>query len=351
MSMNGIDVSGWQTGIDLSKVPCDFVIIKATQGTNFISGEFEKQYKQAKAAGKKLGVYHYASGGGAINEADHFLKTIGNKVGEAILVLDWEAGQNPYVNNVAYAKQWLDYVYEKTGARAFVYTGKSLSRTLNWSLIAKNHPLWVAQYANNDIVNGYQSNPWTDDKGTGAWKNPTIYQYTSTGRLSGYGGDLDLDIAYMTKAEWDAYAKGKNVTKTETSGKSENVSDLVYNTMLGKYGDGDSRRKALGSRYSEVQALINHIASASTETLVKETLEGKYGNGDMRKIILGSRYKEVQNKINKTKTASAQYYTVKSGDTLSDIAQKHGTTISQLQTWNNIKNASLIYVGTRIRVK
>ena len=32
MSMNGIDISSWQTGIDLSKVPCDFVIIKATEG-------------------------------------------------------------------------------------------------------------------------------------------------------------------------------------------------------------------------------------------------------------------------------------------------------------------------------
>ena len=26
--LNGIDISSWQTGIDLSVVPCDFVVIK-----------------------------------------------------------------------------------------------------------------------------------------------------------------------------------------------------------------------------------------------------------------------------------------------------------------------------------
>ena len=31
MTMNGIDIASHQTGIDLGKVPCDFVIAKATQ--------------------------------------------------------------------------------------------------------------------------------------------------------------------------------------------------------------------------------------------------------------------------------------------------------------------------------
>ena len=36
-SMNGIDISAWQENIDLSKVPCDFVIVKATEGTGYTS--------------------------------------------------------------------------------------------------------------------------------------------------------------------------------------------------------------------------------------------------------------------------------------------------------------------------
>ncbi len=34
MAMNGIDISNYQRGLDLAKVPCDFIICKATEGTN-----------------------------------------------------------------------------------------------------------------------------------------------------------------------------------------------------------------------------------------------------------------------------------------------------------------------------
>lgn len=74
MSMKGIDVSGWQKGIDLSKIDCDFVIVKATQGTGFTSEDYERQAKQAKSLGKKLGIYHYANGSGAKAEAEFFRK-------------------------------------------------------------------------------------------------------------------------------------------------------------------------------------------------------------------------------------------------------------------------------------
>ena len=168
--------------------------------------------------------------------------------------------------------------------------------------------------------------------------------------------------------------------------------------MQGKYGDGDARKAALGTRYDEVQNMINHIATASASTLANEVKAGKYGNGDIRKTVLGSRYTEVQNIVNagskksndeianeviagkwgdgntrKSKlqaagydyntiqnlvnkklgvtSSSKQYYTIQSGDTLSGIAAKYGTSVSQLQAWNGIKNANLIYAGQKIRVK
>ena len=31
MALNGIDISNWQSGINLAVVPCDFVVIKATE--------------------------------------------------------------------------------------------------------------------------------------------------------------------------------------------------------------------------------------------------------------------------------------------------------------------------------
>ena len=59
--MNGIDISSYQTGIDLSKVPCDFVIIKATGGTGYVNPDCDRVFKQALALGKKIGVYHFAN--------------------------------------------------------------------------------------------------------------------------------------------------------------------------------------------------------------------------------------------------------------------------------------------------
>nr|WP_302053292.1 LysM domain-containing protein [Bacillus haynesii] len=46
-----------------------------------------------------------------------------------------------------------------------------------------------------------------------------------------------------------------------------------------------------------------------------------------------------------------QYYTIKSGDTLSGISKRFNKSIQTLQNWNGIKNANKIYAGQKIRVK
>ena len=122
MTMNGIDVSNWQAGINLAAVPADFVIMKATQGTNYISPDCDRQYQQAKKAGRLLGVYHYVAGGNAIAEADYFVNNIKGYIGEAILVLDWEIEQNHAWGNYEYLKQVARRVKERTGVIPIIYS-------------------------------------------------------------------------------------------------------------------------------------------------------------------------------------------------------------------------------------
>lgn len=206
MALNGIDISSWQAGIDTAKVPCDFVIIKATQGISYVNPDCDRAYQQAKALGKLLGVYHYASGGGAAAEAEYFLKNIEGYLKEAILVLDWEEQENAaWSQGVTYAKAFLDYIKSKTGIAPLIYMSKSVCRQYNWANVATEYGLWAAQYPNDNLT-GYQSNPWTDGAGWGAWGSPAIYQYTSSGSLSGWNGKLDLNIAYMDHAAWKQYA-------------------------------------------------------------------------------------------------------------------------------------------------
>ena len=213
--MNGIDIASYQTGIDLSVVPCDFVIVKATEGVNYTNPDFSRAYTQAKEQNKLIGIYHYVNGAGATAEADYYLSVVGDRVGDAILVLDWEQGGNRAFGNVSYAKQWLDHVYSKTKVRPLIYMSKSVTYGYDWSAVAPNHGLWVAQYADTNPTN-YQNNPWTDTNGYGAWSSPVIFQYTSTGRLSGWSGNLDLNLAYMDATAWSKYAQGDNYVAPET---------------------------------------------------------------------------------------------------------------------------------------
>ena len=65
-------------------------------------------------------------------------------------------------------------------------------------------------------------------------------------------------------------------------------------------------------------------------------------------MVLGSRYNKVQAIVN---GSSSVTYTVKSGDTLSGIASKYGTTYQKLAQINGIKNPNLIHVGQVINIK
>lgn len=51
-----------------------------------------------------------------------------------------------------------------------------------------------------------------------------------------------------------------------------------------------------------------------------------------------------------TNNSSYIEYTIKKGDTLSEIAKEHGTTVKKLQSINSIKNANKIYAGDTIKI-
>ena len=55
-------------------------------------------------------------------------------------------------------------------------------------------------------------------------------------------------------------------------------------------------------------------------------------------------------KPTKPKSKTSKDYTIKSGDTLSQIAKKNNTTVDKLASLNDIKDAQKIYVGTKIKL-
>lgn len=204
--MNGIDISSYQAELNAGIVPSDFVIIKATEGTNYINPTWEEQAKQVIQTNKLLGFYHFANTGNTITEADFFISVVKNYIGKAVLVLDFEAGAINAWGNVG-ARQFLNRVKEKTGINLMIYMSAEVTRQFNWSTISNTNPLWVAQYASMNPT-GYQSEPWTDGKGYGAWSSAAIHQYSSAGSLANWNGNLDINLAYINANQWRSLAGG-----------------------------------------------------------------------------------------------------------------------------------------------
>lgn len=296
MTMKGIDISDYQRGLDLGAIDYDFVFCKATEGTNIINDTCDPFIQKAIGMGKLWGFYHFMGKADPIAQADFFYENCKNYFGRGVPMLDYEDYGRIGTDK---AKQFLDRIYELTGVRCIVYISRSVCTEEDWREIAPNHGLWVSQYANNNVT-GYQDSPWLPSGGFGAWETCVLHQYTSHGRIDGYGGNLDLDIAYMDADAWARYAKPStcNAQYVASNTPSGSAADIAADVMRGKYGNGNERKAKLGARFDDVQNLINRAATASADDLASDVLNGVFGNGDTRSAILADRYDDVQARVN-----------------------------------------------------
>ena len=319
--LKGIDISHHQKGIDLGAINTDFVICKATEGNGYTDEMCDTFYQKAKSLGKKLGVYHFARpdlGNTAIAEADWFVKETLGYHKEAMLILDWESGD---LSNVSWAKAWLDRVHEKTGVKPLIYMSESPAKHYDWSSVANaDYGIWIAKYGPN---NGEPNNP----PAVNNWSFIAMWQYTSKGRLQGYCSNLDLNYFYGDTTAWDKYAGGSpSSSKPSNTVERPSTSETIYTVVSGDTLSGIASK--YGTTYQKL-AEYNGIA-------------------DPNKIYPGQQIKIPRNG---NQGSSAVYYTVASGDNLTKIANKYGTTVNQLVSWNNIANPNLIYPGQKLRVK
>lgn len=287
MALKGIDISNWQAGINLAAVApkVDFVIVKATEGIGFVDKQCDKFFQEAKRLGKKLGFYHFARTNNATAEADFFYNNTKNYFGEAIPILDWEVD-----DSVAWVNEFVNRIHELSGVWCWVYANPW---RFNQGTVNLNCGRWIAgyPYAITDVAYGIK-NPMPNSYKP---KNGLVcaWQFTSSCRIAGYNGTLDANVFYGDVAAWDAYCG-----KAASTSPDGSIAELAADVMLGKYGNGDERKKKLGDRYDEIQALINEVATASVDILANNVIAGKYGNGAIRKAILGAKYNDVQARVN-----------------------------------------------------
>ena len=125
-----------------------------------------------------------------------------------------------------------------------------------------------------------------------------IWQFTSSLIIPGFWEKLDGDIAYMDKDAWMKYANStdnqQNVDNSNSHEKT--IDDLVLETILGEYGNGEHRKNMLGKNYYPVQNRINELYK-----IANEVIDGKWGNGWNREQALngaGYSYEIVQRIVN-----------------------------------------------------
>lgn len=382
-----IDVSSWQGDINWVKTKDNIwlAIIRVQDGTYF-----DKKLSRNVQFCEQLDIPYYCYGfyrNGGATEAARMVsraKAAGAKSVRGY-ILDVEvSGQS--IANIKSAGNTL----AQTGLDNGVYIANHLYS--QYSSVAKQSWvkfIWIPTYGVNDGRAHSKPSHYCD-----------LWQFTSAGSVPGISGDCDCN-ALAGERTIESFTGPIKVETNPGVAADLNQPDyiLLGNTLAGEYGDNDDRKKNLGSRYEEIQALVNHVCTAKVSTLVEESLTGKYGNGDDRKRALGTRYDEVQAKINEklgvssksvTDVAneviagkwgngqsrinalnnagydadavqqkvnellgatSAVYYTVKYGDTLTSIASKYGTSYTKLAQMNDISDPNKIYVGQKIQVR
>lgn len=353
--MKGIDVSAHQGNINWDAVKAsgiEFAIIRIGYGQNSVDSKAIRNIEECIRVGMPFGVYVYSYAlniNNAINEANLVIKTLEpykNKVRFPVII-DMEDADGYKLRNGMPSNDTLVSIcekeclmFEEAGYYAAIYASKSWFDTKLNSSRLNRFDKWMAWWYS-------QASSKFDHNVYGMW------QYTSSGKVNGISGNVDMNESFKN---YPSIIGGESSTLIQPSIPTNNepignTLDLAVGVMNGEYGDGDVRKNNLGSRYNEVQDFINHIYSADANTLANEVKNGKYGNGETRKIILGSRYNEIQDIVNKTlNSSSSKTYTVKSGDTLSGIASKFGTTYQELAKKNGIANPNKIYPGQVLKI-
>ncbi len=196
----GIDVSRWQNVIDWQKVAAagaEFAIMKATEGSKYEDPTYATNLGGATVRGLSVGSYHVATPKATavdpVAEADHFVATARNGVGDILPVLDIEHTGGLSVPQLQdWVRAWVMRVKARTGVRPMIYASPYFWRTnlgdSHW-FADHGYPLWIAHWKVNkpDV-------PAANWGGRG-W---TFWQWTSSGRVHGITTNVDRDHFHGT---------------------------------------------------------------------------------------------------------------------------------------------------------
>lgn len=210
-----IDVSSWQTGINVTTSGAQVVVTKATEGIGYVNPDCDRVVQDALAAGQGVGVYHFAhTENDARREAQYFIDNTRGYVGKGIVpILDWEPSASW---NTDWALTWLQTVEAAWGTKPIIYMNQSTENAYDWSaVVSGNYGLWIAAYTLG-YTPVYGFNPPSAQPTLYHWPFAVAWQYTSTGYVGDWSGALDLSVVYGDLNTWYAYASSGQTAPNTT---------------------------------------------------------------------------------------------------------------------------------------
>ena len=303
---------------------------------------YRSQVSTGIAMGLRMHTYLWMQTAGnsmqTANMLNYFLPKIQTPKG-SIVALDYEDGAGPSAqsntDNVLYGMRRI----RDAGYTPVLYSGKYyIANHLQLDRILAEFPnsLWIASYADMQVRTSPLWGYFPSMPGVAIW------QFTSTGRAGGL--DYNVDLLGITQKGYKKGDAEKPVTKpeavkegieaNETPKKDISVGYTVKVNFSAKtWSNGASIPSWVkGKGYKVIQTSGNKVL-----------LEGIMSWIDRSNAEILQTSAQANTPVNNT-------YTVQSGDSLSAIAARFGTTIGALQSANSIRNANLIYPGQVLRV-
>ena len=183
---SGIDVSTWQKSIDWKTVAKNnhFAIIRAGYDTSGVDDYFETNYKNAKAAGVKVGAYWYSyakSTSDASKEAKAILRLLKGKKFEWPIYYDIEEKSIFNAGIASSISKTFCKALEAAHYYCGIYASASALNSHFSSEVKKAYTIWVAHWdASKPAYSGSYG----------------VWQY-KVGSTSGVSGRCDLDYGYI----------------------------------------------------------------------------------------------------------------------------------------------------------
>lgn len=323
LSYNGIDVSDWQGYInyrDVKQSGIDVVYIKASQGNDIKDPYFDINYENAKANGLKVGFYHFLTATNieeAKQQATFFASVISGKIPDCKLVMDYEVFNGLDVTQInGIARAFLEKVKQITNKDIIIYSDLYNAENIFNKALANDYELWLAYYNYyNELVN-ISSN----------WDNWIGIQYTDRGIVDGVNGYVDRD----KYAEEIFLEESSEIPYIENDGNYN--TETIYYTVK----NGDTLSEIALEYGTTINEIVN-INNISNPNLIYP--------GEVIRILKNSTVYGSE-----TRQTGSITYTVKKGNTLSQIAFAYGVSVNHIVELNDIQNPNLIYPGQKLRI-